>query len=419
MDPKILKLYQDAHELVSKAMTLLDSGGDLTEAQQTQIDGWLKQAADLEKRAKQLETVLELEAKTAKAAKATIQVVKDAGDQPFESDGEFFLAVKNAALHPSREDPRLASRKATGLSEGVPEDGGYLLRSQTKDGILERMYKTGELLSRISADPIGENSNGMTYNAVNETSRANGSRNGGILGYWLGEGGNIPSTKPKFRQLELKLKKVAALCYATDEQLRDTRNLQSWLTRTVPNELRFMAEDAVFEGDGVGKPLGIMQSPCLITVQRETANAISVVDVTGMWARRWAGVNDYVWLIHQDAGMQLPRMTISNTPVYLPAGGLSGAQYGTLFGKPVIETEYNASLNTTGDIMLASLSQYQAINKDDIQEASSIHVQFLTAETAFRFIYRIDGEPLWNSALTPFHGTNTVSPFVVLGSASA
>ena len=346
-----------------------------------------------------------------------VQVVKDEADQPFANDGEFFMAVKTAALYPNREDPRLRALKATGMSEGVPSDGGYLVRPQVKDGILERMYATGALLSRVARDPVA--GNGMTYNGVDETSRVTGSRYGGVQGYWLAEAQTITASKPKFRQIELKLKKVAALCYATDEQLQDTPNLESWLNRVVPGELRFQVEDAIYEGDGVGKPLGIMASPALITVQRDTASSIKVADVMTMWARRWAGVNDYVWFINQDAMPQLPQMTISNSPVFIPPGGLSGSQYGSLLGRPVIEVEYASSLNTTGDIMLASMSQYQTIDKGDVQSATSIHVAFTTAEQAFRFIYRIDGEPLWNSPLTPFKGSSTQSPFVVLGSASA
>lgn len=352
-----------------------------------------------------------------------LQVITDEADQKFESDGKFFMAVKNAALYPGRADPRLKSlwvRDATGLSEGVPADGGYLIPQEMQKGILERMYTTGEILSRISIDPV--TGNNMSYNAVDETSRVDGSQMGGVTAYWVGEGGTITASKPKFRQIELKLKKVAALAYATDEQLEDVLTLESWLNRTVPNVLRFKVEDTIFEGDGVGKPLGILSSPCLIIIARDTAATIKAVDVVNMWSRRWAGNKDYVWLISQEAAAQLPQMTIASSPswpVYVPPGGFADRPYGALFGAPVIETEYNAALNTKGDIMLASLSEYQAIDKGSLKGMTSIHVAFVTDETAFRFTYRIDGEPTWNSELTPLHGSNTVSPFVVLGSASA
>jgi HK97 family phage major capsid protein len=83
-------------------------------------------------------------------------------------------------------------------------------------------------------------------------------------------------------------------------------------------------------------------------------------------------------------------------------------------GKPVHVTEFNAALGTTGDILLADMSQYLMWEKGDVQAATSIHIAFLTDEQAFRFIYRADGQTAHYSAITPFKGTNTQSPFVGL-----
>jgi len=66
-----------------------------------------------------------------------------------------------------------------------------------------------------------------------------------------------------------------------------------------------------------------------------------------------------------------------------------------------------------GDIVLANLDQYLLIDKP-MQSAMSIHVQFLTDQTVFRFVYRVDGQPAVHSALTPYKGSNTRSPFVAL-----
>ena len=81
-------------------------------------------------------------------------------------------------------------------------------------------------------------------------------------------------------------------------------------------------------------------------------------------------------------------------------------------GRPVVPVEYCKTLGTVGDIILADMSQYAFIDKGGIQSASSIHVQFVAGETAFRFVYRCNGMPEWSSALTPLNGSsNTLSPF--------
>ncbi len=60
------------------------------------------------------------------------------------------------------------------------------------------------------------------------------------------------------------------------------------------------------------------------------------------------------------------------------------------------------------------LGEYLLIYKP-VRSASSIHVKFVNEETAFRFTYRVDGQSFWNSGITPFKGSNTLSPFYRFG----
>ena len=102
-------------------------------------------------------------------------------------------------------------------------------------------------------------------------------------------------------------------------------------------------------------------------------------------------------------------------PVWIPANSAAGAPHDTLLGRPVIAVEQCQALGTVGDIILADFSQYLCIEKGGMQTAQSIHVQFTTDETVFRFVFRVDGQPLWNNVLTPYKGTgSTQSPFVAL-----
>jgi len=351
--------------------------------------------------------------------KAGVQVIEDEADKalrvnPF-TPTEFFKAVYVAAVRPSQMDKRLLSLKSTGANEAIPSQGGFLVTSDIASGIHEQMWGVGNVLSRFNA--INVSGNGLTINAIDETSRAAGSRMGGVRGYWMAEGVDKTASKPTFRQIELKLKKVAALVYATDELLQDTMALEDWINNNVPNELRFMVEDSIIDGTGIGMPLGILQSGALVSAVRTDANEVDADDIGRMWATRYVGPSDYVWFINQAVLPQLYRMTVASggyTGAYMPPGGLSVAPYGTLLGRPVFETEYNPYLGTLGDILLASPSQYALITKGGVQSASSIHVNFVADETAFRFVYRVDGEPIWASPVTAFDGTSTISPFVAL-----
>ena len=140
-----------------------------------------------------------------------------------------------------------------------------------------------------------------------------------------------------------------------------------------------------------------------------------------MWARMWARSRpNAVWFINQNIEPQLFTMSLAvgtgGIPIYMPANGLSGSPYGQLMGRPVIAIEQCQTLGTVGDIILADMSQYILADKGGMQTASSIHIAFTTDESVFRFVYRVDGQPIWNSALTPYKGTvaNSLSPFVAL-----
>jgi len=345
----------------------------------------------------------------------------------FASFGDQLQAIRQAAVTArtggGMVDPRLAQiMAATGMSEGVPADGGFLLQDTYVDSIFQRVNDTGILFSRIPRFALGGNSNSIKMPAIDETSRADGSRWGGVQAYWVAEGGTVTATKPAFQRISLELNKLMATSYATSEQLDDTPVIGGLVERGFAEEMGFKLDDACINGTGVGQPLGILNAAATVSVAKETGQAAATIvaeNVIKIWSRLSArSRGNAVWYISQDIEPQLFTMALSvgtgGVPVYMPANGLSGSPYGTLFGRPVVPIEQCATLGTVGDIILADLTQYWAIDKGGVNQASSIHVQFLTDETAFRATYRADYRPMWTSALTPFNAGSTVSPFVTL-----
>jgi HK97 family phage major capsid protein len=315
---------------------------------------------------------------------------------------------------------------ASGLSEGVLSDGGFLVGKDAPSGIIQRVYTQGQVISRCMRFAISANSNGIKLNAINETSRADGSRMGGIRGYWADEAAEKTSSKPAFRKMELELHKLVGLVYATDELLADTTALQTWIMANLPGELMFRAEDAIINGTGAGQPLGIMNAGAKIAVPKETGQPAATIvyeNIVNMQARLWAGSRpNSVWFYDQSIEPQLHTMSLSvgtgGVPVYMPANGAASSPFGTLYGRPAIPIEYGQALGTEGDIILADMSQYVIADKGGVQSASSMHVRFIYDEMTFRFVYRVDGQPIWNSALTPNSGGSTQSPFITLATRS-
>jgi len=361
------------------------------------------------------------------AEEPEIKVVKDAGDQPFSSLGEQLMAVKTASISSGRTvDERLNSKAIVGTSEGIPADGGFLVQTDFATALLEKTFNSSGIISRVFRMPVSGNANAMKIPAVSDSSRADGSRSGGIRAYWAGEGVSKTESNPSFKQVALELKKLIGYTTCTDELLDDAPALEAWIGRAFASEFDFKIADAIINGDGAGKPLGILNAPCLHTVTAETGQGASTIvaqNITKMWMSRF-GPNsmNYVWLYNQNIEAELDQMNYGlgatgGALVYMPPGGISGAPYATLKGRPMIPCEQAATLGTAGDIILADLSQYVIIDKGGVNSASSIHVNFQTDQTAFRFIYRCDGQPMWDTYLTPYKGsTSYQSPFVVLSS---
>lgn len=347
-----------------------------------------------------------------------------AGDAPaFKSFGEFLKAVvDHEVTRGQKTDARLSTKAATGANESVSSDGGFLVQTDFTAEILRRSYETGQIISRVRRIPISANANGLKINAVDETSRASGSRWGGVQTYWINEADTITASRPRFRQMELSLKKLAGAFYATDELLQDQSALEAVASQAFADEFAYKLDEAVLRGTGAGQPLGILNANSLVTISKETSQAAATLqaeNIIKMWARCWGRSRlGAIWLINQDIEPELFTMNLpigtGGVSVYLPPGGLSQAPYGTLFGRPVIPIEQASTLGTTGDIILADFSQYLMIEKGGLNSAASMHVRFLQDEMVFKFTLRVDGQPIWSSALTPANGSNTLSPFVTL-----
>jgi len=373
---------------------------------------------------------------------------------PFKSLGEFAMAVAQAGkhgqyddrLHPLRSsDPAddggfslgkalgpefvgsltkssLYGKAITGMSETVGADGGYFVGTDRSAGLLARVYDVGQLLQRVSMVGVSGQANGMTFLAEDETSRVDGSRRGGVRAYWAAEAAQYTASQPQFREMELRLRKVIGLVYATDELLADAGALESYILQTLPEELRFVVEDAIVNGTGAGQPLGFLQGGDLISVAKETGQAAASVtsgNVMDVWARMYApSRRNAVWFTDQTVEPQLMQLTLdvgtAGIPLWTPPGGLSGAPYGTILGRPVIAYEYGAAVGSVGDIVFADMSQYQAIEKGGMESASSMHLRFDYGEQVFRFSYRVDGQPKFASALTPNSGGDTLASFISL-----
>lgn len=341
--------------------------------------------------------------------------------RPFNSLGEQLQCIRSAMSPGGQADSRLYNvRAASGLSEGIQSDGGFLLQNEFSKEIVRNAFDNSPLLNQVTRYQIQGNT--LSIPGEDETSRADGSRHGGLRGYWISEAGEKIASKPKFKLNEFKLNKCVVLTYVTDELLQDAQALGNYLVSAAGEEISFKTQDAVVQGTGAGMPLGFKNSGALITVPKETGQAAETViyeNVRAMWSRLPANSRkNAIWLINQDLEQELWGMHMvcgtGGTAVFMPSTGIAERQYSTLFGRPIIPIEQCETLGTAGDIYLIDPKAYYLVDRGNTQFDISMHVRFVYDESCFRFVFRVDGMPIVSSPVTPFKGSNTQSPFICL-----
>lgn len=344
-----------------------------------------------------------------------------ASNSVFNSLGEQMKAVVEAGRTGGKVDPRLFNA-ATGLNETIPSEGGFLVEQGYSREILQDAFSEGDLAKRCRRQPVPANSNGIKINGVDETSRADGSRYGGVRSYWIAEAGEKQASKPKFRQIDLELKKNCVLIYATDEVLQDAVALDGYIRAVGPKEIAFTIDDCILNGTGAGMPMGILNAGCLVTVSKETgqnASTILAENVLKMYARTLGKSSNYIWLYSKSCIKELYSLSLAvgtgGVPLFMSAGSMPNQPENRLLGLPLVEMEQCSNLGTKGDLILADLKNgYILADKGQVRTDMSIHVQFLYDESVFRMIFRVDGQPVRASALTPYNGSDDQSHFIAL-----
>jgi HK97 family phage major capsid protein len=438
---ELLKLKNRKAKALDSAAAVLkiaeDEDREMTEEEKSMYDGFVSEADALQTRIDAREAIIDRIEKTPASENAEVENAVErvtdgtpaflkAKNYGYEKGiGEFALEVQNAGNRGLQEGSKLAiiekHAAATGMSIGVGSDGGFLLPPLFSDRIYEGVFSSESLLGMTDSYPVQVGQT-LEMPAVNETSRAAGSRHGGVRGYWLAEAAQMTGSKPAFRKIALKPKKLGVLCYATDELLMNVSALSRFLASASIDEINFLIGDSIVNGDGVGKPIGILSSGCVVSITKESSQAADTVvagNINKMWARLFArSRGNAVWLINQDVDPQLDGINIPLTDVGGTAtvGGFAVKVYNadnyTLKGRPIMPIEYCQTVGDAGDVILADMMGYVTGYTAGVDSAMSIHLRFDYNETAFRFIFAVDGQTWLNSAVTPYKGSNTQSHFL-------
>jgi HK97 family phage major capsid protein len=252
---------------------------------------------------------------------------------------------------------------------------------------------------------------------------------------WVSEAATRPETEPAFRQTELTAWELSGYLLASNTLLQDNAvGLDAWITQLITWGIEWQSDYAFLQGDGVGKPMGILNAPATVAVTKTVSAKFVYPDVAAMmgtlyWMLR--GSKALVWVIHPSVikyVLQLNDSSASSTTgrmLFIPID--QGAQakidesdgvqsIGWLHGIPVMVSQKLPAIaaSVTGSVLLADCSKYIVAPRMEMEIATSPHVQFLQNQMAWRVVARMDGQPWLAGPVYYADGSTAASPFVAL-----
>lgn len=304
-----------------------------------------------------------------------------------------------------------------------PAGGGFLIPEETRSQLLQLALEQSVVRSRATVITMGSLTTKIPF--VDHTTNV-GSVFGGMIFYWVGESETITATNAKFGNVKLEANKLVGGARVPNELWNDAPALTTWLEMAAPQGLSFYEDVAFIAGDGVDKPLGVLNSPAKIQVTRATSGTLKPSDIYSMYSRMLPqSLGNAVWLVNQTLlpalfGMQTIVQNVAGTENVgggFPLGvvNIAGQPVPTILGRPMIVTEKMPALaNGAGDdIALVDWRYYLLGDRQAVSLDYSEHSRFMNDETELRLIERVDGQPWVQSPLTPLNGS-TLSPFISL-----
>ncbi|CDP51983.1 Phage major capsid protein [Devosia sp. DBB001] len=400
---------------------------DLTAEETTEFDALKAQRDALDariSRAEDLDATDEALSATVPARSRQANIPRAGGpeaNREFESLGQFLYSVRF-----NQNDQRLSTLfnenvGAIGIDGELSAEmrmdndtqGGFMVPQQFQSSIMSVSPQESLVRSRATVIPAGSPPDaGITIPALNQEGNADGHVFGGMTFDWIEEGGDKPETDAELAGVGLTPHEIAGHVPVTDKLLRNWQASGAFIERLMRGGVTAAEDYAFLRGNGVAKPLGVLNAPATKYINRALANKITYADTVEMVARLLMRGGSPVWSMPQSALPQIAELKDESGRFIWKPDARDGFA-GTLHGYPVRWNNRQPGLGSKGDVLLADLSYYLIKDGSGPFVAASEHVKFLQNKTVIKIFWNVDGAP-WLKA--PFAEENgyEVSPFIGL-----
>lgn len=328
---KILELREKRAKAWDAAKQFLDAkrgaDGMLSEEDTATYDKMEQDVMNLGKEIERLERQAAIDAELSKATSTPLtgkpgaKMGKDETEKTGRASDEYKCSFWNA-MRVKAPIPSVLNA----LQEGTDTEGGYLVPDEFERTLVEALEE--ENVFRTLAHVIRTSSGDRKIPVVASKGSAS----------WVDEEGAYQESDDAFSQVSIGAYKLGTMIKVSEELLADSVfDLEAYISKEFARRIGAREEESFFNGDGKGKPLGILAAAggAEVGVTAASATAITADEVIDLFYSLKAPYRkNAVWVLN-DATVKQIRKLKDTTGQYLWQPSLVAGTPDTILGRPV------------------------------------------------------------------------------------
>lgn len=306
-------------------------------------------------------------------AKATAAKKGRASD---EYRDNFWKAMRNKAVMPE---------VANALEVGTLSEGGYLVPEEYEKTLVEALEE--ENIFRKLAHVIRTASGDRKIPVVATKGTAQ----------WIDEEAAYPESDDAFGQVSIGAFKLATMMKVSEELLNDSVfNLPAYIAKEFARRIGAAEEDAFFNGNGTGKPLGILAASggAGTGVTTAAAAAITFDEVIDLFYSLKAPYRRKAVFIMNDATVKtLRKLKATGTGEYLWQPSVTAGTPDTILNRPVYTSTSMPTIAASAKtILFGDLGYYWVADRQGRSFKRLNELYAATGQVGFLASERVDGK---------------------------
>ena len=349
-----------------------------------------KDLDDLTNEIKRLERKDMIEAELNKPVSNPITAKPMTSDKEDEKTGRASNAYKKSFWNVMRNKHSNA-QILNALQEGTDSEGGFLVPDEFEHTLIQSLEE--ENIFRKLAHVITTSTGDRKIPVVASKGSAS----------WVDEEGTINDSDDAFTQVSIGAYKLGTLIKVSNELLNDSVfNLEAYISKEFGRRIGTKEEEAFFNGNGVGKPVGIFNATGgaqtgITTASATEIKADEIIDL--FYSLKASYRKNAVWIVNDSTIKAIRKLKDANGN-YLWQPALTSGTPDTLLGRPVYTSSYVPTIAAGAKtIAFGDFSYYWIADRQGRNFKKLSELYAATDQTGFVATQRVDGKLILPEAI--------------------